>query len=274
MKTVLITGCSSGFGLAIAKHFHDHDWKVIATMRKPDERVLPTSERLRVLPLDVTDAQSIERVVAAAGPIDVLVNNAGFGAGAPVELTPMQTARDLFETNTFGTLAMTQAVVPQFRERGGVVINVTSSVTMKALPLVGIYSASKAAVNAFTASLALEMEPFGVRVHLVLPGRSPETAFGDNAVRQGLDNPAYAEMAQRMVAHMRYLRSADVCVRSGRSGLARSDRSVIPDAYACRCRRRGLGQRWLSARTDSARHEEKGTWLIRLTGRPAHRTTA
>ena len=88
----------------------------------------------------------------------------------------------MFETNTFGTIAMTQAVLPQFRERrAGVVVNVTSSVTLKPLPLVAAYSASKAAVNAFTESMAVELEPFGVRARLVLPGRAPETRFGDNA---------------------------------------------------------------------------------------------
>ncbi|MFA6230887.1 MAG: SDR family oxidoreductase [Rhodanobacter sp.] len=206
MNTVLITGCSSGFGVEIARYFLDRDWQVIATMRTPREDVLPRSGRLRVLALDVTDAQSIRHVVEAAGPIDVLVNNAGFGAASPVELTPMETARELFETNTFGTLAMTQAFVPQFRERGaGVIVNVTSSVTLKALPLVGVYSASKAAVNALTASLAAEVEPFGVRVRLVLPGRAPETRFGDNARARmhGMDNAAYAELVSSVLAGMR-----------------------------------------------------------------------
>jgi len=206
MNTVLITGCSSGFGVEIARYFLDRDWQVIATMRMPHEDVLPMSERLRVLPLDITDTQSIQQIVQAAGPIDVLVNNAGFGAASPVELTPMATARELFETNTFGTLAMTQAFLPQFRERGaGVIVNVTSSVTLKALPLVGVYSASKAAVNAFTASLAAEVEPFGVRVRLVLPGRAPETRFGDNARTRmhGMDHAAYAEMVTRVITGMR-----------------------------------------------------------------------
>jgi len=206
MQTVLITGCSSGFGLEIARHFLERDWRVIATMRTPREDVLPRSERLRVLALDVTDAESIRRAVEAAGPIDVLVNNAGFGAASPLELAPMATARALFETNTLGTLALTQAVLPQFRERrAGVVVNVTSSVTLKALPLVGVYSASKAAVNAFTESMAVELEPFGVRVRLVLPGRSPETRFGDNARpnMHGMDHEAYAGLVADVLARMR-----------------------------------------------------------------------
>lgn len=102
MKTVLITGCSSGFGLEIARHFLARDWRVVATMRKPGDDVLPPSERLRVLPLDVTNADSIRTAIEAAGPIDVLVNNAGFGAAAPAELTPLDTVRALFDTNKIG----------------------------------------------------------------------------------------------------------------------------------------------------------------------------
>ena len=83
MNTVLITGCSSGFGVEIARYFLDRDWQVIATMRTPREDVLARSERLRVLALDITDPESIRHVVEAAGPIDVLVNNAGFGAASP-----------------------------------------------------------------------------------------------------------------------------------------------------------------------------------------------
>jgi NAD(P)-dependent dehydrogenase (short-subunit alcohol dehydrogenase family) len=85
MKTILITGCSSGFGLETAEYFLDRDWKVVATMRTPREDVLPDSEHLRVLALDVTDPESIRRAVEAAGPIDALVNNAGLGAGSPFE---------------------------------------------------------------------------------------------------------------------------------------------------------------------------------------------
>lgn len=203
MQRILITGCSSGFGLETAKLFLDRGWEVVATMRTPRAEQLPASEHLRVLALDIEQPDSIARAIAAAGPIDVLVNNAGFGAPAPVELTAPETIHALFQTNTIGTLAMTQAVLPQFRERrSGVIINVTSSVTLKPLPLVGVYRASKAAVNAFTESLAAEVGGFGVRVHLVLPGRSPETRFGANARphMRGLDNPDYAPLIERFIA--------------------------------------------------------------------------
>ena len=205
MQTVLITGCSSGFGLETARYFLARDWRVIATMRTPRTDVLPPSDRLQVLALDVTNPESIRHAVEAAGPIDVLVNNAGFGAAAPAELVPLATVRELFETNTIGTIAVTQAVLPQFRQRkAGVVVNVTSSVTLKALPLIAAYSASKAAVNAFTESMAAELEPFGVRVRLVLPGRSSETRFGDNARAhmQGFDHEAYTDLVKEVMARL------------------------------------------------------------------------
>jgi len=201
MKTVFITGCSSGFGLETAQYFLDRDWKVIATMRTPREDVLPRSERLRVLALDVTDPDSIRRAVEAAGPIDVLVNNAGIGALGALEGTSMKTARDIFETNTLGTIAMTQAVLPQFRLRqAGVVINVTSSVTLMPFPLLSVYTASKAAVNAFTESLALELQQFNVRVNLVLPGRAPQTRFSENArpLMQDAIPESYAALAKNV----------------------------------------------------------------------------
>jgi NAD(P)-dependent dehydrogenase (short-subunit alcohol dehydrogenase family) len=203
MKTILITGCSSGFGLEIARHFLARGWRVVATMRRPGDNVLPPSEHLRVLSLDVTDAASIRDAIEAAGPIDVLVNNAGFGVAAPAEIAPLDIVRELFETNVFGALAMTQAVLPRMRERkAGIVINVTSSVTLKALPFISAYRASKAAVNAFTESIALELEPLGIRARLVLPGRSPETRFSSNAHARmfGMDHPAYAETVKKVFA--------------------------------------------------------------------------
>ena len=182
MNTVLITGCSSGFGLETAKYFLDRDLSVIPTMPSPKEDILPASDRLRIMALDVTHAGSICRAVAAAGPIDVLVNNAGVGQVSPLEGVPMDKIRELLEPNTLVTIAMTQAVLAQFRERGsGVIVNVTSGVTFQPLPLMSIYTASKAAVNAFTESVAIELEPLGVRVRVVIPGRAPETPFGENA---------------------------------------------------------------------------------------------
>jgi NAD(P)-dependent dehydrogenase (short-subunit alcohol dehydrogenase family) len=184
MNTVLITGCSSGFGLDTARYFLDRGWSVIATMRTPREDLLAPSDHLRILPLDVTDAGSIAQAIKASGPVDVLVNNAGVGMVGPLEGVSMDKIRELLETNTLGTIAM------------------TSGVTFQPLPLMSIYTASKAAVNAFSESVALELEPLGVRVRIVIPGRAPETPFGDNARgRMGLNVPeAYQALAAQMFA--------------------------------------------------------------------------
>ena len=201
MQTVLITGCSSGFGLETARCFLDRGWAVVATMRQHRQDALPPSDRLRPLALDVTDPASIEQAIQAAGPIGVLVNNAGIGWLNALEGTPMAAVRELFETNTLGTIAMAQAVLPQMRgRRAGAIVNVLSSVTLRSLPLLSVYTASKAAVNAFTESLALELEAFGIRVRLVLPGRAPDTSFGDNArsrMRDGFPD-AHDDLMQRV----------------------------------------------------------------------------
>jgi NAD(P)-dependent dehydrogenase (short-subunit alcohol dehydrogenase family) len=203
MKTVLITGCSSGYGLEAARYFHERGWNVIATMRTPRPDFLPRSDRMRVLALDVTNADSIASALEAAGPIDVLVNNAGIGALGAFEATPMATVRELFETNTFGVMAMTQAVLPQFRERrSGVIVNVTSSVTLARMPLVAPYTATKMAIAGFTASLALELEDFNVKVKIVEPGYGPTTRFTSNGGQRmdGLIPEPYAPFAQRIFA--------------------------------------------------------------------------
>ncbi|HZE69162.1 MAG TPA: SDR family oxidoreductase [Pyrinomonadaceae bacterium] len=203
MKNILITGCSSGYGLETARHFHSQGWNVVATMRTPREDVLPRSERLRVLALDVTKPESIAATLEAAGPIDVLVNNAGIGLFGAFEATPMATAREVFETNTFGVMAMTQAVLPQFRaRRSGVVVNVTSSATLAPMPMVAVYTASKMAIEGFTASLAHELEAFNVRVKLVEPGYGPTTGFTNNSGSRmdGLIPEAYAPFAERVFA--------------------------------------------------------------------------
>jgi short-subunit dehydrogenase len=169
-------------------------------MRTPHNGVLPRSDRLRVLALDVTKAESITAAVDACGPIDVLVNNAGIGLFGAFEATPMGTAREIFEANTFGVMEMTQKVLPRFRaQRSGVVVNVTSSATLAPMPLVAVYTASKTAIEGFTASLSLELEAFNVRVKLVEPGYAPTTRFASNTGprMEGLIPEAYAPFAQR-----------------------------------------------------------------------------
>jgi short-subunit dehydrogenase len=168
-------------------------------MRTPRADLLPRSDRLGVVALDVTKPESIAAALDSSGPIDVLVNNAGIGAFGAFEATPLSMARDVFETNTFGVMAMTQAVLPQLRmRRSGVVVNVTSSVTLAPMPLVAVYTASKMAIEGFTASLALELEAFNVRVKLVEPGYGPTTSFTSNAgprAASGLIPDAYSPFA-------------------------------------------------------------------------------
>lgn len=205
MKTVLITGCSSGYGLETARHFHARGWNVVATMRAPREDVLPRSDRLRVLSLDVTKPERIAAAVEASGPVDVLVNNAGIGLFGAFEATPMSTVREVFETNTFGVMAVTQAVLPQLRARqSGVVVNVTSSATLAPMPLVAVYTASKVAIEGFTASLALELAAFNVRVKLVEPGYCPTSRFASNSGSrlEGLLPEVYAGLAQSVFASL------------------------------------------------------------------------
>ena len=244
MKTVLITGCSSGYGLETARHFHAQGWNVVATMRTPREDVLPRSERLRVLALDVTKPESIAAALEASGPIDVLVNNAGIGLFGAFEATPMATAREVFETNTFGVMAMTQAVLPQFRaRRSGVVVNVTSSATLAPMPMVAVYTASKMAIEGFTASLALELEAFNVRVKLVEPGYGPTTRFTSNTGprMEGLIPEAYAPFAQRIFASF-----AQPAAVTTESDVAEVVWRAANDAYwaapiSSGCRRGGAG---------------------------------
>lgn len=203
MKTILITGTSSGYGLETARHFLAKGWAVIATMRTPRAGILPEADNLRVLPLDVTDGESIAAAIKAAGPIDALVNNAGVGVVGAFEATPLAHIRKVFETNTFGVMAMTQAVIPQFRaQRSGVIVNVTSSVTLAPMPLAAAYTASKQAIQGFTGSLAHELAHFGVRAKLVEPGYAPTTRFSQNTeVRvQDLIPEAYAGFADPIFA--------------------------------------------------------------------------
>lgn len=207
MNTALITGCSSGYGRATALHFLEHGWNVIATMRTPHKATnLPASDRLRVLRLDVTDRGSITEAIRggieAFGGIDAVVNNAGIGLFSALEATPEETIREVFETNTFGVMAVTQAVIPFFRERrAGTIINVTSSVGIVPMPLVSVYTASKFAVEGFTEALSYELATFGVRAKIVEPGYGPTTSFSaGHAERMSALVPgAYAAYAGQLL---------------------------------------------------------------------------
>lgn len=203
-KTILITGTSSGYGKATAELFLSRDWNVIATMRRPDAADFAgPRERLRVLPLDVTDEWSIGALIDAVGPVDVLVNNAGVGGVGAFEAMPMSLIRQLIETNTIGVMAMCQAIIPQMRaRRSGRIVNVTSSATLGAFPLAAAYTGSKQAIEGFTGSLAHELGHFGVQVKLVEPGYAPTTRFGANAIVpvEELLPDEYADFARPILA--------------------------------------------------------------------------
>jgi NAD(P)-dependent dehydrogenase (short-subunit alcohol dehydrogenase family) len=208
-STVLITGCSSGFGLASAKFFLARGWNVIATMRTPKPMPFEDSDRLLVAALDVTDPNSVSNAVAEGiarfEQIDVLVNNAGIGLFSAFEATPDEVIRKAFETNTFGVMAVTRAVVPHMRERGsGTIVNVTSSVGIAPMPLVAVYTASKYAIEGFSESLAYELGAFGVRVKIVEPGFAPSTSFAANSSgrRDDLMPAAYSAYADRYLKSM------------------------------------------------------------------------
>jgi NAD(P)-dependent dehydrogenase (short-subunit alcohol dehydrogenase family) len=203
MNTILITGASSGYGLETARYFHDRGWTVIATMRHPQQDLLPNSDRMIVLPLDVTRQESIAECLAAAGQIDVLVNNAGIGMAGAFEASPMSHVRKLFETNTLGVMAMTQAALPSMRlNGGGTIVNVTSSATLAPPPFAAAYTATKMAIEGFSAALAGEVEPFGIRIKLIEPGYAPTTRFAANAEHalEDLIPEAYAALARPMFA--------------------------------------------------------------------------
>ena len=185
-NTVLITGCSTGFGKLAVKTFQEANWNVVATMRSPEmETELNKLANVWVTRLDVTDKESIDAVVSGAvekfGKIDVLVNNAGYGSHAYLEQFPEQKIYDLFETNVFGLIRVSQAVLPHMRKnRKGVIINVTSMAGHVGFALTSTYCASKHAVEGLTEGMAMEYKPFGIRVNAVAPGAFG-TSFGANS---------------------------------------------------------------------------------------------
>jgi NADP-dependent 3-hydroxy acid dehydrogenase YdfG len=169
MTRVLVTGAASGIGRAIAEELTSSGYEVLATARKVSRlQSLHVSMRLA---LDVDDEGSVARAVAAAEPIDVLVNNAGFGVGGPTERVSIPDVRRMFETNVFGALRMIQAVVPAMRDRRrGAIVNISSMTSRFPWPLGGLYAASKAALESIGEALHIELRPFGIRVINVEPG--------------------------------------------------------------------------------------------------------
>ena len=175
-KSVLITGASTGIGKATAIYFQQQGWNVIATMRDPEHgKDLHALDRVLVVALDVTKPESIQQAIAAGikrfHAIDVLVNNAGFGAYGPLEATSMETVRRQFDTNVIGLLETTKAVLPHFRaQHSGVIVNISSIGGKVTFPLGTLYHGTKFAVEGLSESLWYEMQAIGVKVKIVEPG--------------------------------------------------------------------------------------------------------
>jgi len=177
MRTAVVTGTSTGIGAATAVELARRGLRVVATMRNPEaaEGLLDEAEaagvEVSVEQLDVTDEDSITAAVDRIGDIDVLVNNAGMSPVGSIEEFPMAAWHDLFDTNVFGVVRCTQAVLGQMRDRGsGHIVNISSVAGRTAIPMFGPYSASKWAVEGLTESLATEAAMFGIAVTLVEPG--------------------------------------------------------------------------------------------------------
>ena len=209
MSVVLITGCSSGFGKLAAIEFAKRGESVFASMRDLAkagalcDAAAAAGVSVEILQLDVTDRASVDaaiaNVVQQAGRIDVLVNNAGIGAVGPTEEFDDDEFTRVFDTNVFGILRVTRAVVPHMRaQQSGRIIHVGSLAGIVASPFRGIYSATKAAVEAITDAMYYELHPFGVHVCVIEPGFF-ETSIGDNRIqmRRDADASPYADLFRR-----------------------------------------------------------------------------
>jgi NAD(P)-dependent dehydrogenase (short-subunit alcohol dehydrogenase family) len=175
-QTILITGASSGIGKETAKLFASRGWNVVATMRAPGkEEELVETENVLVTRLDVTDPETINAAVTAGiakfGKIDVLLNNAGYGAYGPLEAFPMDRIRRQFDTNVIGLLETTKAVLPHMRAQGsGTIVNVSSIGGQMTFPLGALYHGTKFAVEGISEALHFELEAAGIKVKIVQPG--------------------------------------------------------------------------------------------------------
>jgi NADP-dependent 3-hydroxy acid dehydrogenase YdfG len=206
-KIVLITGSSSGIGRSTALLFAQKGWTVIATMRSPEKADWIT-KNIHPLPLDVTDAASIQTAIEKSfrqfGTIDVLVNNAGYALMGAFEDCSTAQIRQQFETNVFGLMEVTRAVLPHFRERrSGVIVNVASIGDRVAFPLYSLYHATKWAVEGFSDSLQYELEPFNIRVKLIEPGPIQTNFYNRSADLAQSDLTAYDEFSAKVLPHLK-----------------------------------------------------------------------
>ncbi|WP_018182728.1 SDR family oxidoreductase [Kaistia granuli] len=194
-QTILITGCSTGLGKMTASHFAAQGWNVVATMRKPEPDLAAAyPDRVLVHALDVSDPRSIDAAIRAGierfGALDAVVNNAGITMVSVFEATPTEAIRQIFETNVFGLMNVTRAVLPYLRQRkGGTIVNVSSGVGLVGVPLLSIYVASKQAVEGLSESLAYELESQNIRIKLVEPGAMRSTSFTSSGMAASAEAP-------------------------------------------------------------------------------------
>jgi len=193
-KTILITGCSSGFGKASARQFSRKGWNVIATMRRPDEETeLTQLAGVLVTRLDVQDPETIASAIAAGiahfGQIDALVNNAGFGLFGLFEGTPRTKIAEQFEVNVFGVMDVMRAILPHFRKRkAGIILNVGSGAGVFTLPMLSLYCASKFALEGFTEAISYELASQNITVKMIEPGGVVSTKFGRRSGAEAMEN--------------------------------------------------------------------------------------
>jgi NAD(P)-dependent dehydrogenase (short-subunit alcohol dehydrogenase family) len=210
-KVWFITGCSTGFGHALAKELLENGYRVAVTARNVEQikdMVSEYSETAIALTLDVTNHNQIKAAVDAAiahfGQIDVLVNNAGIGYFAAVEESEEEEVRKMFEINVFGLAWMTQAVLPQMRkQRSGHILNIASIGGLRAFPGIGFYNATKFAVDGLSESLSKELAPLGIKVTIIAPSGFRTDWAGRSAKNSSIQIEDYATTAGKNMGDIR-----------------------------------------------------------------------
>src|SRR6201996_4216568 len=200
-RVVLVTGASSGIGLACATHLAAQGFRVYGTSRRPDSTLQGAGTMLAA---DVTDDRSVEHAVAAIldreQRLDIVVNNAGMGIAGPVENTSIEEARRQLEVNFFGAFRVCRAVLPALRsQRSGYIVNIGSIGGLIAIPYQAMYSASKFALEGLSESLRMEVRPFGVKVVIIEPG-DHKTALTKNRIEASGGTDAYSESYRAALA--------------------------------------------------------------------------
>ena len=206
-RSVLITGASSGIGLATAHQLLSRGWRVFAAARRQDAMEPLLSRGARVLPLDIAEEASrqelADRINVEVGALDALVNNAGYGETGPVETMPVERARAMFEVNLFGLINLTQLLLPPMRERRrGCIVNMSSIAGRFVTPGAGWYGASKHALEGISDALRMELHDFGVKVVLLEPGliRTGFEGVSATSLQQQLSDPVWGPMMRRVAA--------------------------------------------------------------------------